>query len=172
MCTRHQWLNRRPQWLSVATWAILATASPVLGQEGAPAILDPLPDAAEQQQADPVPPEPSSYSADGRRDPFVSLLSRGADLRPNINRPTGLGGLSISEVSLRGIFRSQGTVVAIVQSPDNKTYLVHSGDRLLDGVVGSVGDGSVVFLQEVNDPLSLVKQREVRKALRAAAEER
>ena len=129
-------------------------------------------DAAEQQQADPVPPEPSSYSADGRRDPFVSLLSRGADLRPNINRPTGLGGLSISEVSLRGIFRSQGTVVAIVQSPDNKTYLVHSGDRLLDGVVGSVGDGSVVFLQEVNDPLSLVKQREVRKALRAAAEER
>ncbi len=172
MWARHKSVTRRAKRLGVAAaWATLATTTPVFGQESAPPVLQPLPGEVEQQVV-PASPEPSSYNTDGRRDPFVSLLSRGADLRPNINRPTGLSGLSINEVSLRGIVRSQGRVVAIVQSPDNKTYLVHSGDRLLDGVVEVVGDEAVVFLQEVKDPLSLVKQREVRKPLRTASEER
>lgn len=112
-------------------------------------------------------PEAYTYNPEGRRDPFVSLLNRGADLKSAIGkRPDGLSGLPISEVSVKGIVRDRGNYVAIVQAPDNKTYTLRPGDRLFDGVVKTVTPEAVVFMQEVNDPLSLVKQREVRKPLR------
>jgi len=116
-------------------------------------------------------PEVHSYNPEGRRDPFVSLLSRGADVTLNREtRPEGRQGLGISEISVRGIVRSRNTFVAMVQGPDNKTYIIHTGDKMLDGVVKAITADSVVFAQDVNDPLSLVKQREVRKMLRGPEE--
>ena len=44
-----------------------------------------------------------------------------------------------------------------------------AGDKLFDGVVKAVTQDAVVFSQDVNDPLSLVKQREVRKSIRPEA---
>jgi hypothetical protein len=55
----------------------------------------------------------------------------------------------------------------MIQGPDNKTYIVHSGDKLLDGTIKSVTSRGLIVIQEVNDPLSLVKQREVSKLLRS-----
>jgi hypothetical protein len=69
---------------------------------------------------------------------------------------------------VRGVLQSRGAYVAIVQGPDGKTYRAHANDRLLDGVIRSVTPQGIVIMQEVNDPLSLVKQREVRKGLRTA----
>ena len=40
---------------------------------------------------------------------------------------------------------------------------------LMDGVVKSITQDAIVFSQDVNDPLSLVKQREVRKTIRPEA---
>jgi hypothetical protein len=56
----------------------------------------------------------------------------------------------------------------MIQGPDNKTYVVKAGDRLMDGTVKSIVQDAVVFAQDVNDPLSLVKQKEIRKSLRSA----
>ena len=47
----------------------------------------------------------------------------------------------------------------MVQGPDNKTYVIKAGERLLDGTVKSIVQDAVVFSQDVNDPLSLVKQK-------------
>ena len=58
--------------------------------------------------------------------------------------------------------------MALVQGPDNKTYLVRVNDRLADGNVRAVTADTLVLMQDVNDPLSATKQREVRKTLRAA----
>ena len=55
----------------------------------------------------------------------------------------------------------------MIQGPDNKTYVVKAGDRLMDGTVKSIVQDAVVFSQDVNDPLSLVKQKEIRKSLRS-----
>ncbi len=55
----------------------------------------------------------------------------------------------------------------MVQGPDNRTYMVRGGDKLADGTVQSVTTEGLVIVQEVNDPLSLVKQRVVRKPLRS-----
>jgi Tfp pilus assembly protein PilP len=71
---------------------------------------------------------------------------------------------------IRGVIQSGGSYVAMVQGPDVKTYIVHVNDRLLDGTVKSIGPQGLVIIQEVNDPLSLIKQREVRKGLRATDE--
>jgi hypothetical protein len=55
----------------------------------------------------------------------------------------------------------------MIKGPDNRTYIVHQGDKLADGTIKSITPQGLVLLQEVNDPLSLVKQREIRKLLRS-----
>ena len=112
------------------------------------------------------------YDPGGRRDPFVGLLSRGESRLPIGGRPVGIKGLLIGQLSVRGVMRTPGKLLAIVQAPDNKTYTVHSGDALYDGTVKVVANDAVIFLQRVDDPRSSVKQREIRKALRTTEENR
>jgi Tfp pilus assembly protein PilP len=112
------------------------------------------------------PPETYMYHASGRRDPFLSPFGGSSESRQMSRRGDGAAGMSLAEISVRGILQSRGTLVAMVQGPDNKTYIVHQGDKLLDGTIKSVIAQGLIVIQEVNDPLSLVKQREVRKLLR------
>ncbi len=124
--------------------------------------------APPQPQAPPaVPPDPYTYNPDGRRDPFLSLLGAGAEKGPQAKRGDGVAGMTVAEISVRGILQSRGTLIAMVQGPDNRTYMLRQGDRLADGAVQEVTADGLVIMQEVNDPLSLVKQRVVRKPLRA-----
>src|SRR5262249_38007746 len=70
----------------------------------------------------PPPAAPSTYSPDGRRDPFVSLIGTGSlagDARPTGRRAEGAGGFTVNEISVRGILQSRGTLVAMIQGPDN-----------------------------------------------------
>ena len=62
--------------------------------------------------------------------------------------------------------------IAMVQAPDNKTYIVRPGEKLMDGSVKSITPDTVVFSQDVNDPLSPVKQREIRKSVRSVDQNR
>jgi type IV pilus assembly protein PilP len=119
--------------------------------------------------------EPQGYTYDpqGRRDPFISLLRRGnAVARPTGVgiRPPGLAGLETNEVTLKGTVASQGSYVGILQGSDSKTYIVKAGDKLLDGTIRTINPDSLVITQQVTDPLSLEKQREVRKVLRQTEE--
>ena len=138
--------------------AVMAVAT--LGwAQGAPATPPPTATAP--------PPEAYTYDPDGRRDPFVSLLFKGIESTAGA-KTSGLAGLATGDLMLRGVLQSRGAYVAIVQGPDGKTYRAHANDRLLDGIIRSVTPQGIVIMQEVNDPLSLVKQREVRKGLRTA----
>ena len=67
---------------------------------------------------------------------------------------------------MRGVMQSRGKLVAMVMGPDNKTYIVHQGDKFADGAIRLITPQGLVIDQEVNDPLSVVKQREVRRLLR------
>ncbi len=62
--------------------------------------------------------------------------------------------------------QSRTGLIAMVQGPDNKTYIVHQGDKLLDGSIKTITAQGLIIEQDVNDPLSVVKQREVRRLLR------
>lgn len=128
-------------------------------------------------QAPPVAPPPAerapaqagyTYDAEGRRDPFVSLVGRGNDQKPGTANAAGIPGLLVNDVTVKGVIRGRSGYIAMIQGPDTKTYIVRSGDRLLDGSVKAITQDGVVFSQDVHDPLSLVKQREVSKRIRTA----
>lgn len=111
--------------------------------------------------------EAYTYDPAGRRDPFVNLLGTGDEKNPVARKGDGAAGLSVLEISVRGVMQSRGGLVAMVQGPENKTYIVHQGDKFLDGHIKSITPQGLVIMQEINDPLSSVKQREIRKYLRA-----
>jgi Tfp pilus assembly protein PilP len=118
-----------------------------------------------------IEPQGFTYNAEGRRDPFVSLTRRGSDDRSNNGpRAGGLAGMASSEVILKGTLISRGGYVGILQGLDNKSYIVRVGDKLADGAIRSISADAMVILQQVNDPLSLEKEREVRKLLRQTEE--
>jgi Tfp pilus assembly protein PilP len=137
------------------------------------------PAAPAPQAASGTPPQPPappatgagySYDPAGRRDPFVSLTARGGELPSAGARPSGPAGLLVNEITVKGVLKSaKGGFIALVQAPDNRTYLMRAGDKVFDGTVKAITQDAVVFSQDVNDPLSLVKQREVRKAIRPEA---
>ena len=101
----------------------------------------------------------------------MSLTARGGDLPlPGGARPSGPAGLLVNEITVKGVLKSpKGGFIALVQAPDGRTYIIHAGDKVFDGAVKQITQDAVVFSQDVNDPLSLVKQREVRKSIRPEA---
>ena len=147
--------------LTFALLAMLAgstpQASPALAPSPTPAVT-------------PAPADNYTYDPEGRRDPFVSLLRGGSDQRTARTGVAGLAGLSVDEITVRGVVAGKSGYVAMVVGPDNKTFLARPNDKLLDGTVKAVTAQGLVILQEVNDPLSLVKQKEVRKMLRGLEE--
>jgi Tfp pilus assembly protein PilP len=153
--------------------AAFLTATPVGGQAPAPAPVKP----AVVTPATAVPalePQGYDYKPAGRRDPFVSLARRGSESLGTsaTARPTGIGGLSVDEIAMRGVIKGRNGWSAMVRGADNRTYTLRAGDELYDGTVKTVTADAMVVLQNVNDPLSVAKKREVRKLLRPALEAR
>ena len=126
------------------------------------------PEGGDVRDASLTPPQGFTYKAEGRRDPFVTLIKRGSDT-PGATaaaRAAGLVGLNTSEVTLRGVLASQGTYVAMLRGSDEKTYIVRIGDKLADGTFSSISADAMVIQQRLRDSLGQVKEREVRKLLR------
>ncbi len=177
--------------LMLATLA-LALAGPAAAQEpaaapeaaGAEAAPDPAADTAELSRP-PLDAEMEtggfSYQSEGRRDPFVSLQRPvAADRGPKTRKP-GMEGFLIQEVALKGVVRTAGGGTGVALEPgfiatflgaDGKSYFVRLGQRLYDGVITAVDATSVTFRQDVTDPLSPVRSREIRKSLYASEEAR
>ena len=112
------------------------------------------------------------YNPMGRRDPFVSLLKPvSPDQGPKTRRP-GMEGFLIQEVALKGIVKTPRGYTAMLLGTDGKSYFVGVGQRLFDGVVTALDATTVTFRQEVTDPLSTVKSRELKKTLYPSEEAR
>jgi hypothetical protein len=169
------------------TLAALAVvfALPAFGQAPAPASPPAAPAAAPAAAADEEAPrtedelkeealketEPQAgqyqYLPAGRRDPFVSLLRNiGPSAVPAV-RPPGMAGFLIQELALKGIVKDRTGYIAMLLGTDGKSYFARVGDRLYDGLITAMDGASVTFRQDVTDPLSPVKTRDVRKSLYA-----
>jgi type IV pilus assembly protein PilP len=113
-----------------------------------------------------------TYNPMGRRDPFVSLLKPvSPDQGPKTRRP-GMEGFLIQEVALKGIVKTPKGFIAMLLGTDGKSYFVGVSQRLFDGVVTAIDATTVTFRQEVTDPLSTVKSRDVKKTLYPSEEAR
>jgi len=130
---------------------------------------DPIKAILEQETA--ATPGSYAYNPQGRRDPFVSLQKPVEAEGPKIRRP-GLEGMLVQEVALRGIVKTPKGFTAMLQGTDGKSYFAQNGQKMADGIVTSIDASTVVFRQEVNDPLSVVKSREVKKSLYQSEEAR
>jgi type IV pilus assembly protein PilP len=119
---------------------------------------------------EPSAPDAYHYDPQGRRDPFQSLIGPAPKLQPGL-RPAGPPGFLIDEIKLQGVVKTnrQG-LVAMINGPDNKGYLIRVGDKVLDGEVIRITATSVVFRQEVNDPTRIERFREVVKDLAPEAQ--
>jgi hypothetical protein len=170
--------------------ALALAALPVAAQEAVPGTpATPTPEAGLLPAADvnrpPLDVEVEAggyaYNSQGRRDPFVSLQRPVASDRGPKTRKPGMEGFLIQEVALKGIVKTKGGGLGLAARPgfialflgaDGRSYPVANGQRLYDGVVIGVDATSVTFRQEVTDPLSPAKTREVRKSLYASEEAR
>ena len=153
--------------LSVTGIGVARAQQPAAAPAAAPA--QPASTPGSPATAAPAAPagEPYTYQADGRRDPFLSVLGSGSEPRLSSRSGGGPEGMLTADISVRGIMQTGSTFVALVQGPDKKTYLMRAGDKLLDGTIRAVTSEGLTIVQDVNDPLSLVKTREVRKLLRS-----
>lgn len=151
--------------------AALAVAVHV-GAQAPPAAASAPAAQAPVRQNLPAPPADFEYRPEGRRDPFTNLSRSGtvASVPNGASRPPGAAGLLVEELVVRGILESRGAYVAMVSGPAGQTFTIRAGSRLFDGTVRTITPDAVVILQQVSDPLSLQKQREVRKPLRVQEE--
>ena len=152
--------------------AALLAATPVGGQTPAPGPVAPAAATAPGPKVPPLEPQGYDYNPAGRRDPFISLVRRttqaaGTSANP---RPTGLGGLSIEQIRMTGVVKGRLGFSAIVKGVDNRTYYVKAGDELYDGKVRAVTADAMFLIQNVNDPLSVAKTREIKRLLRPELE--
>ena len=84
------------------------------------------------------------------RDPF-----RGPGAGSIAPRPPGLAGVGVTEAVIRGIVRYRSPpggevrldsrAWAILESPSGEGFVAAPGDRLLDGILGRIETGRVVF---------------------------
>ena len=154
--------------------AAVFAATPVSGQTPAPAPATPTAVTTPPTHVPALEPQGYDYKPAGRRDPFISLVRRSSEALGTsaTTRPTGIAGLSVDEFTMKGAFRGRNGWIALVRGADNRTYSVKAGDELYDGTVKAVTGDAIVVLQNVSDPLSLQKKREVKKLLRPAQEAR
>ena len=157
--------------LLILAVALLA-AAPVSGQAPAPNPVAPATAATPTNKVPALEPQGYDYNPAGRRDPFISLVRRtmqatGTSANP---RPTGLGGLSIEQIRMTGVVKGRQGFSAIVKGVDNRTYYVRAGDELYDGKVRAVTADAMFLIQNVNDPLSDARTREIKRLLRPEQE--
>lgn len=123
---------------------------------------------AVEDKKNPVEPkkEPRNYAAEGRRDPFVS---------PVVNRviaegcSTGKRCLAINQITLTGIVKSDGGMIAVVVNAMNKAYFLRENDPVFNGYVVRITGDSIVFQESVQDNLGKTLTREVTKRISVPA---
>jgi hypothetical protein len=161
--------------LCVCTLILCCAATPLAAQS-APAGATAPPDltmspAAAIPVGSRVGELPSSYDDGGRRDPFQTLIapkrvaaSGGASSRPRV----GLAAVAVADITVRGIVRSGATMLAILETPEKRSFVARVKDHLLDGSVQSIERDGVVFAEaaDLGGPAETI-----RKALRAPGEE-
>jgi hypothetical protein len=111
----------------------------------------------------------STYNDGGRRDPFVTLVQpKRAPGAPQSGRPVvGLAALAIEDALVTGIVKAGPSFIAILKSPDGKSFMAKTQDHLQNGVVKTIDAEGVLFVTQGADAMGVVRPREVRKALRA-----
>jgi Tfp pilus assembly protein PilP len=118
-------------------------------------------------------PEPAksdktkTYSANGRRDPFVSPVIAQSAVGSGCS--TGKRCLAVDQISLKGVVKSETGMIAVVVNALDKAYFLRENDPVFDGYVMKITTDSIVFKETVQDKLGKPFTKEVTKKLNTPA---
>jgi Tfp pilus assembly protein PilP len=125
---------------------------------------------AVEDKKNPVEPkkeETKAYSANGRRDPFIS---------PVVNRTmtgsgcsTGKRCLAIDQINLQGVVKSESGMIAVVVNALNKAYFLRENDPVFNGYVVKITGDSIIFKETMQDKMGKPFEREVTKRISTPA---
>jgi Tfp pilus assembly protein PilP len=125
---------------------------------------------AVEDKKNPVEPkkeETKAYSANGRRDPFIS---------PVVNRTmtgsgcsTGKKCLAIDQINLQGVVKSESGMIAVVVNALNKAYFLRENDPVFNGYVVRITGDSIIFKETMQDKMGKPFEREVTKRISTPA---
>jgi Tfp pilus assembly protein PilP len=111
--------------------------------------------------------QPKSYSANGRRDPFISpVISR---TMTGSGCSTGKRCLAIDQINLQGIVKSEAGMIAVVVNALNKAYFLHENDPVFNGYVVKITGDSIIFKETIQDKMGKSFEREVTKRISTPA---
>lgn len=113
--------------------------------------------------ADNKKPEPKKVSAAGRRDPFISPVVNMGVVGSGCS--SGKRCLSISQVALRGVVKSENGMIAVVVNAMDKAYFLRENDPVFDGYVVKITGDSIVFKETFKDKLGKPLTRDVTKTI-------
>jgi Tfp pilus assembly protein PilP len=100
----------------------------------------------------------------GRRDPFVSpVVSMGA---VGSGCSSGKRCLTIDQISLKGIVRSDNGMIAVVVNASEKAYFLRENDPVFNGYVEKITGDSIVFKESFHDRLGKPLTRDITKSIR------
>ena len=111
--------------------------------------------------------EPKTYSAAGRRDPFVSPVVNRSMLGSGCS--TGKRCLAIDQINLQGVVKSESGMIAVVVNALNKAYFLHENDPVFNGYVVKITGDSIIFKETIQDKLGKPFEREVTKKISTPA---
>ena len=120
----------------------------------------------QKAEAPPVPPAPYAYNAEGRRDPFQSILVTMESGR-NLQSLPPLLRTEIGELRLIGIVWGGFGYSAMVQTPDGKGYTIRVGTAVgpNNGSVRKITERSLTIEEKYTDIFGEKKVREVKLGL-------
>lgn len=125
---------------------------------------------AVEDKKNPVEPKkdvPKNYSANGRRDPFISPVINRTMLGSGCS--TGKRCLAIDQINLQGVVKSESGMIAVVVNALNKAYFLRENDPVFNGYVVKITGDSIIFKETIQDKLGKSFEREVTKRISTPA---
>jgi Tfp pilus assembly protein PilP len=125
---------------------------------------------AVEDKKNPVEPkkeEAKTYSANGRRDPFISPVISRTMLGSGCS--TGKRCLAIDQINLQGVVKSESGMIAVVVNALNKAYFLRENDPVFNGYVVKITGDSIIFKETIQDKMGKPFEREVTKRISTPA---
>ena len=99
-----------------------------------------------------------------KRDPFQTIVREHTG-SAGVCSGGGKQCLVPDEIALKGIVRSNGSIIAVVTTKDNRAYFLRENDPVLNGVVEKISEGSITFREKTTDIFGKTVMREVVKKI-------
>jgi Tfp pilus assembly protein PilP len=107
-----------------------------------------------------MPTTATAKAAPAKRDPFISPIREQGATGPACT--TGKKCLAINSIVLRGIVKSQGGMIAVVESSGRRiSYFLRENDPVFNGYVVKITGDTVVFRENVMDRVGKQGTRDI-----------